>query len=92
METFKIKAAQSPSETNCNFMSMVKAINADGDMIPLLTIMKGAQILHQHVSQELNLDPRMLLGVSESSYSNNKLALDYVKHFDKYTRERQIRE
>src|SRR5205807_2292054 len=51
METFKV--AQSPSETNRDFMSMVEAINAAGETIPPLTILKGAQILHQHVSREL---------------------------------------
>ncbi|KAF2179599.1 hypothetical protein K469DRAFT_798738 [Zopfia rhizophila CBS 207.26] len=42
--------------------------------------------MHQHVSRELHLDPQMLLGVSESGYSNDQIALDYIKHFNKFTK------
>jgi len=31
----------------------------------------------------------MLLGISESGYSNDQIALDYLKHFNKYTKQRR---
>ncbi|KAF2194150.1 hypothetical protein K469DRAFT_709657 [Zopfia rhizophila CBS 207.26] len=34
----------------------------------------------------LHLDLQMLLKVSESSYSNDQIALDYIKHFNKFTK------
>ncbi|KAF2190325.1 hypothetical protein K469DRAFT_723140 [Zopfia rhizophila CBS 207.26] len=83
MEAFK--STKMLLETNGDFISIVKTINAAGETIPPLTILKGAQIMHQHVSRELHLDPQMLLGVSESGYSNNQIALDYIKHFNNHS-------
>ncbi|KAF2186372.1 hypothetical protein K469DRAFT_726379 [Zopfia rhizophila CBS 207.26] len=56
------------------------------ESIPPLSILRGAVIMHQHVSKELNLNPNLLLRVSSSSYINNRLGIDYIYHFNKYTK------
>ncbi|KAF2189448.1 hypothetical protein K469DRAFT_700638 [Zopfia rhizophila CBS 207.26] len=58
MEAFK--SAETPSETNRDFVSMVETINA--------------------------------AGMSESGYSNDQIALDYIKHFNKFTKPGLVRE
>jgi hypothetical protein len=88
LETYK--AAESPSETNRDFITMVEAISAGGGTIPPLAIMKAARILHSHMSEEVDLDPAMLLGVSASGYSNDELALQYLVHFEKWTAKQQV--
>lgn len=69
MERFR--AAQSLSETNRDFTTIVEAINAARDTIPPLAIIKGSCVLFKHVSEQLQLDPKMLIGASELGYSND---------------------
>jgi hypothetical protein len=65
------KVTKTPLETNYNFIIIGKLINAAGDTILLLCVIKGLVILHLHVLHELNLNPSMLLRVTESGYLNN---------------------
>jgi hypothetical protein len=65
------KVAKTPLETNRNFITIGKAINAAGDTIPPLCVIKGLVILHLHVLHELNLNPSMLLRVTELGYLND---------------------
>ncbi|KAF2184064.1 hypothetical protein K469DRAFT_783692 [Zopfia rhizophila CBS 207.26] len=83
-----IKSAESPSETNHDFTMLVETINAAGETIPPFCILKGKSILFQHVA-ETDLDPNTLLGVSDSGYTNDQLALDFIQHFNKFSAQRQ---
>jgi len=40
------KAAKSLLETNRDFITIAEAINAEGDVIPLLAILKGSIVIH----------------------------------------------
>ncbi|KAF2185464.1 hypothetical protein K469DRAFT_631977, partial [Zopfia rhizophila CBS 207.26] len=79
-----VGTAESPSETERELVTLVEAINALGQVIPPLCIQRGAVIMHQHVSKELNLNPNLLLRVSSSGYINDRLGMDYIYHFNKY--------
>ena len=83
------KCAESPSDSNRDHVSLVETVSADGSVLPPLCIMKGAVVLFQHVSNYLNLDPNMLLATSESGYSNDQIALSFIRHFDKFSALRQ---
>jgi hypothetical protein len=48
IETFKVVLAS--TKTNRDFTTIVDAVNAKGETIPLLCIIKGATIQHKHVS------------------------------------------
>ncbi|KAF2193893.1 hypothetical protein K469DRAFT_617628, partial [Zopfia rhizophila CBS 207.26] len=80
------RAAESPSDTERELVTLIEAVNAISQSIPPLCIIRGTVIMHQHVSKELNLDPNLLLGVSSSGYINDRLGMDYIYHFDKYTK------
>lgn len=86
MEAFRVW--QAPTETNRDFITMTKCINATGKTIPPLCILKGTQILYQHVTEALDLTLQMLLSVTKSGYSNDQIAFYWIKHFNKFTRQR----
>jgi hypothetical protein len=48
IETFKVVLAS--TKTNRDFATIVEAVNAKGETILLLCIIKGATIQHKHVS------------------------------------------
>jgi hypothetical protein len=83
------KCAESPSDSNRDHVSLVETVSADGSVLPPLCIMKGVVVLFQHVSNYLNLDPNMPLATSESGYSNDQIALSFIRHFDKFSALRQ---
>ena len=83
------KCVESPSDSNRDHISLVEAIAANGGVLPPLCIIKGAVVLFQHVSDYLNLDPNMLLATSKSGYSNDQIALLFIRHFDRFLALRQ---
>ncbi|KAF1994878.1 hypothetical protein P154DRAFT_446701 [Amniculicola lignicola CBS 123094] len=54
-----------------------------------MCILRCKQILHQHISEALNLNLEMLLSVLELGYSNDYLATHWIKHFYYYTEKLQ---
>jgi hypothetical protein len=72
------------SETNRDYLTSVEAISAAGDVIPPMLILKATQHLfhwytHMHIPDDYFLD------VSETGYSNDELALDWIQHFNQYS-------
>ena len=76
------------SETNHDYLTSIEAISAAGNVIPPMLILKVTQYLFQwYTHTEIPGD--YLLGVSDMGYSNDELALDWIQHFDNYSRQYQ---
>jgi hypothetical protein len=72
------------SETNCDYLTSVEAILAAGDVIPLMLILKAMQHLF-HWYTHMHIPDDYFLGISETGYSNDKLVLDWIQHFNQYS-------
>jgi hypothetical protein len=72
------------SETNRNYLTSIEAISTAGDVIPPMLILKVTQHLFQWYTHTEILGD-YLLGVSDTGYSNDELALDWIQHFDNYS-------
>jgi len=63
------------SETNHNFMSVLEAIFSDGVILVPAVIIKGQQIMHQHLNNTSILGNYML-GAQTKGYSNDDFAFN----------------
>ena len=75
------------SSTNRDYVTVVETISADGDTIPPMVIMSAAS--HRQNWVPTAVPDGQLYGTSESGYSNDLLALDWLKHFNKWSAARQ---
>lgn len=73
---------------NRDYITSVECISSAGDVIPPLLIISGVHILHKWC-QENDLDGETLIGTSETGYSNDDLALDWLHHFIHHTKHRR---
>ena len=73
---------------NRDYITSVEYISAVGFEIPSLLILKGENILHKWATNDLPDD--IAFGASPTSYSNDKLALEWLLHFNKYTIHRRL--
>jgi hypothetical protein len=70
--------------TNRELATAVEVASASGARIPLFLIISG--ITHQSSwYTNSNLDPDTTIAVSNSSYSNDQVSLDWLHHFEKHT-------
>ena len=76
------------SETNRDYLTSIEAISAAGDVIPPMLILKATQHLFQWYTHT-EIPGNYLLDVSDTGYSNDELALDWIQHFDNYSRQYQ---
>jgi hypothetical protein len=72
------------SETNRDYLTSVEAISAAGEVIPPMLILKAVQHLFQWYAHT-HIPDNYLLGVSDTGYNNDELALDWIQHFEKYS-------
>jgi hypothetical protein len=72
---------QSPE--NRKSLTVVESISAGGKTIPPVIIVEGKQHMESWYHKNLQGDEMVLL--SESGYTNEKLSLDWLKHFIKHT-------
>jgi len=77
------------SSSNRELVTSCETIGGDGYVLPPMLILPGTIHLEDWVTKT-NLDDNILIGLSETGYSNDRLALDWLKHFDKFTSKRQI--
>ena len=70
---------------NRDYITSVECISSAGDVIPPLLILSGIHILHKWC-QHNDLDGETLIGTSETGYSNDDLAMDWLRHFIEHTR------
>ena len=66
----------------------IEAISASGEVIPAFLILTGKTHLERWYHTALS--PETVLSVSESGYNNDELALHWIKHFEKHTRNRTV--
>nr|POF13587.1 hypothetical protein CFP56_02610 [Quercus suber] len=78
------RRAWSPSETNRKHVTVVEAVNAARGVIPPMFIASGL-IIQERWFEGLT-EGDSLLGVIDSGYINDQLALEWIKHFERCTR------
>ena len=72
------------SKTSNDYLISVEAILAAGKIILPMLILKAVQHLFQQYTYTYIPDD-YLLGISDTGYNNDKLALDWIQHFEKYS-------
>ena len=65
---------------NRDYITLVESISSGGEVIPPLLIVSGVHILHKWCQQN-DLDGETLIGTSETGYSNDDLAIDWLYNF-----------
>jgi hypothetical protein len=71
-----------PNANNRELVTLVECVSADGEAIPPMVIDKAATVMEHWV---MDVPDGYLTAVSESGYSNDDLALSWLKHFNKMT-------
>ena len=74
---------------NREYITSCECISVGGRDIPPMIIIAGAWVLEKW-AQHNDLDDDILLTTSPTAYSNDDLALDWLKHFDKHSRKGQV--
>ena len=82
-----IKPLRMTDPDNRDYITSVECISSGGAVIPPLIIISGAHVLHKW--SENNLDGDTLFTTSESGYSNDDIALDWLDHFIAHTARRR---
>ena len=72
------------SSTNHELVTVVEAISAGGRTIPPIVILPG-KCQQEHRYDCTSIEDQALVAVSDSGFLNDKLALEWVKHFNKYS-------
>ena len=72
---------------NRTYITAVECISSAGHVAPPMLIIAGVNILHKWGVNNLNDDT--LLATSPTGYSNDDLAMDWLKHFIEYTARRR---
>ena len=70
---------------NRELITSVETLNYGGQRVPSMIIFKGAYHLRKHFDNDLDGD--ILFARSLTGFSNDRLALVYLKHFDRFTRD-----
>jgi hypothetical protein len=70
---------------NKEFATSVETINYGGKKVAAMIIFQGAYHLRKHFDNDI--DGNILFARSPTGFSNDRLALVYLKHFDRYTKE-----
>ena len=82
------KTAYIPSKTSRHSVTCVEAVNAGGDSISPMIIFPCHRMFESWFHNDLPNDS--LLAVSETGYTDDGLALQWLKHFDRATKARQV--
>ena len=74
---------------NREWTTVIQGVNAKGWAIPPFIIFKAGNHLSNWYKEE-DLPHNWVIGVSDNGWTTNKLGLDWLKHFDAYTKERTV--
>ena len=77
----RIKALVMTDPDNRDYITAVETISAAGAVIPPIVILAAKQILDKWAANDI--EDNAQIGVSDSGYSNDDLALEWMKHFEK---------
>jgi hypothetical protein len=80
------KRISTPKDTERELVTLLECVNAAGDVIPPLVILKsGSRSFMEDWFRQTSLDDDTLVGVSETAYTNDELALEWIKHFHRFS-------
>jgi hypothetical protein len=80
---------KSVQQGNREWTTVVQGVNATGWAIPPFVIFQGKNHLSAWYKEE-DLPHDWVIAVSENGWTTNELGLQWLKHFDKHTKERTI--
>ena len=81
--------AKAKQPGNREWVTVIQGVNARGWAIPPYIIVKGQyHLLSWYQNNQLPMD--WVIATSESGWITNELGLEWIKHFDKYTKARTI--
>ncbi len=79
-----------PDSNNQEYITSAEFINGVGHAILAFLILQDKHILHKWALYNDLLDETSL-ATSDSGYSNDRLAMDWLRHFNKHSGKCQIR-
>lgn len=71
-----------------DLVTAIEVVSADGEVLPVMVILSGVQHLESWY-RETALEDDTLIGVSDTGYNNDELALAWLRHFDRFSALRQ---
>lgn len=69
---------------NHDYIISVQCISSAGETILPILLISGVNILYKWY-QYNNLDGNIVIGIMETGYANNDIALEWLQHFIAYT-------
>ena len=75
-----------PSDNNREYVTSIEAVSAGGIVLEPMLILTGKVHLERFYR---DLQGQMLVGLSDTGYSNDELALEYIYHFDRQSQKSQ---
>ncbi len=78
-----------PDPDNREYITSAESINGIGHAIPAFLILQGKHTLHKWALHN-NLSDETFLATSDSRYSNDGLAMDWLRHFNKHNGKCQV--
>ena len=75
---------------NREYITSAESINRVGHTIPAFLILQGKHTLHKWALYN-DFSDDTSLSISDSGYSNDSLAMDWLRHFEKHSAKRPIR-
>ena len=83
------KALVMTDPDNREYITSAESINGVGRAIPSFLILQGKHTLHKWTLYN-NLSNETSLSTSDSGYSNDNLAMDWLRHFEKHSAKEQV--
>jgi len=80
-----IRAVYISDPDNRELVTLMECISRVGKVIKPMIVMSGIVFKEQHFDNDLDDD--VLFGISESRYTNDRLSFEWIKHFDKQTKD-----
>jgi hypothetical protein len=74
---------------NKELVTSTERIGASGYHVPAMLIFKGAYHLRKYFDNDI--DGNTLFARSDSGFTNDKLTMEWIKHFEKFTADRTVR-
>jgi hypothetical protein len=68
---------------------VLEAVSGDGVALDPAVIIKGTQIMHQHLNNT-DIPDGYMLGTQKKGYSCDDLAFEWIQHFDRQSAHRQV--
>jgi hypothetical protein len=80
-----VQAVYISDPNNRELVTLMECISGTGKVYKPMIVMSGIVFMEQHFDNDLDDD--VLFGMSESGYTNDRLSFEWIKHFDKQTRD-----